>query len=321
MSLQGLEESALTALTEAEAVLLDPTAVAALALLELVDVPGRLGARIVVPQEFLDQLQNEILHRRLSEGREHIVLGVEGDQIVRRVISAEEAARATQVLSGIREKCKAFEVAPRPVTPGKWSDWADRDLLGADSADAVAIARSTGAVLVSADARLLAAVANDYGVKICTVYDLVNYFQRKGLLSEEAFESVVAAMVWHGFEHTPIRASTLLRTLRSAGYEHSGRFERLLDVLSNPTTDIESAVRVVANFLGALNQLPVIPPNIESIVRRVLERLVRGQDVTRVRALRRFAGTAPLPNWLKTLVKKCANQVEEDITKGHFVQS
>ena len=319
--MQGLEETALTVLSEAEAMVLDPTALAALALLELVDMPVRLGTRILVPQEFLDQLQNEILHRRLSEGREHISLRVEGDQIVKQVVSAEESARATQILSGIREKCKAFDVVPRPVTPGRWSDWADRGLFGADSADTIAIARSTGAVLVSADARLLGAVANDYGIKVCAVYDLINYFKRKGLLSEEAFENAVAAMVWHGFEHTPIRASTLLRTLRSTGYEHSAKFERLLDVLSNPTTDIESAVRVVTNFLGAVNQLPVIPPNVESIVRRVLERLARGEDVTKVRAVRQVASGAALPKWLKKLVAKCADQVERDVTKGQIVRS
>ena len=302
-------------------IVLDPTAIAALALLELVDMLPRLGIRILVPQDFLDQIQNEILHRRLSEGREHVSLRVEGDQLVKQVLSAEDSARAAQVLRGIREKCKAFDVVPRPVTPGKWSDWADRGIFGPDSADAIAIARSTGAVLVSADARLLGAVANDYGVKVCAVYDVINYFKGKGLLSEESFEDAVAAMVWYGFEHTPIRASTLLRALRSTGYEHSTKLERLLDVLSSPTTDIESAVRVVANFLGAVSQLPVIPPNMESIVRLVLERLARGQDVTKVRAVRQFASGAALPKWLKKLIAKCAEQVEREVTKGQIVRS
>ncbi len=319
-STRDLEEMAIKILNEAEAMVLDPTAVAALALLNLLDIPGRVEKKIVVPQEFLDQLQNELLHRKLSEGREHGSLGIEGDELTMQAISPEEHARGTQMLAGIREKCRAFDVVPRPVTPGKWSDWADRGVFGPDSADAVAIARSSGAVLVSADARLLA-VANEYGIKGSAVYDLIHFFTRNGVISEESFEDAVAAMVWHGFEHTPIRASTILRTLRSVGYERSDKWDRLLDVLSDPTTDIESAVRVVANFLVALNQLPVIPPNVESIVRRILERLVRQRDVTKVRAVRQFAWAAGMPEWLKKMVITCADQVEKDVKKGHILRS
>jgi len=315
------EEAARATLGEAEAIALDPTGIATLALLSLTEVPGRLAARVIVPQEFLDQLQNEILHRRVSEGREYMVLSVEGDSLTRRAISPEEHDMGTQMLVGIREKCKAFDVRPRPVTPGKWAEWADRKTLGPDSADAVAIARSSDAVLVSADGRLLGAVSNDYGVKTVSVYDLVQFFLRKGLISEDSFDDAVATLVWHGFQYTPVRPSTMMRTLRSASYQPSAKWKKLLSVLADPATSDESAMRVVGEFLLSLSRVQIIPPNVEQVVRSSLESLAIERSPRMLNEVEKFLkSTLGVPNWMKKLVSKCADYVDRSINEAKVVR-
>lgn len=315
-----LEELAQGVLADAEVVVLDPTAVAALALLGLSQVPGTLKTRVLIPQKSLDEMQEEILRRRLMEGREYFVLSAEGDQLVRRVISAEEHEMGTQTLIKIRDTCRALEVAPRPVTPGKWTEWADPELLGPDTADAVAIARSSEAVLVSADGRLLGAVGNEYGVKTVSVYDLLQFFVRKGFISPGAFDDAVASLIWHGFVYTPVRASAMIRVLRNANYELSPKWNRMLAVLESPATTDESAIRVVGEFLVEMSHLHVSPPNMEAIARSCMEALRRERKPSVLVEVRDLVRSTSVQNWIKKMVAKCAEQAERAVSRGTLIR-
>ncbi len=315
-----LEEAAQRLLADAEVIVLDPTAVAALALLGLSQVPGTLKTRVLIPQKFLDEMQDEMLRRRLMEGREYFVLAAEGDQLVRRVVSAEEHEMGTQTLAKIRNTCRALEVAPRPVTPGNWTEWADPELLGPDTADAVAIARSSEGELVSADGRLLSAVGNEYGVRTVSVYDLLQFFVRKGSISPGTFDDAVASLIWHGFVYTPVRASAMIRVLRSANYELSPKWNRMLAVLESRATTDESAIRVVGEFLVEMSHLHVIPPNMERIARCCMEALRRERKPSALVEVRDLVRSASVQNWIKKMVAKGAEQAERAVSRGTLIR-
>lgn len=281
------------ALKAAEAVVLDLTAAVTLFGLDLLEHVDGYHRRVYVPQSVIDALSKEIDgHKIMSSGRPMLVTFKRGDTYYREEVTPEQTRALIESFERLRDQLRRLSVAARPTGSPIYSNADVADALSPEFADAVAIARESGAVLVSDDLFLKGLAANEWGVKGVASFDLLAYAVMEGRASAEAFEAATIRMIRWKCRGIPIRVATILLALQRSGYDIDEDVTGLLEVLADVETESGSAVRVAVGVLRDLWLAPVLPHKLLRITDALLEALVRDREPVVLQHMKRGIAVA-----------------------------
>lgn len=212
--------ASIEALKASDAVTLDLTAAATLFSIDLLEHVVQYHRKVCVPQSVIDAVSEDIdEHKMMDAGRPTLVTFKRGEQYYREEITPEQAREQVEALEKFRDQLRTLWILARPRSSPIYGSPEVAKVLRPEFADAVAIARESGSVLVSDDLLLKELAANEWGVKGVASFDLLAYAVTQEQASSEVLEAATIRMVRWKCRVIPIRVATILVALQRSGYD------------------------------------------------------------------------------------------------------
>lgn len=252
----------------------------ALAFLDELGLWNALTARyrLIAPRSMMDEWDEEI---RQLEATAHFgrvsLREVSGRPTIETIPigAADFALRASRSLhEGV---AAAATVLHRPVSALTADDDKWRELLGAPSFDAVAVARSESAMLYADDLGLRAVAEHQYHAQSFPTAALLDLFHSEGLLTDDEFEQHTVRLIELGHDMVPIRGSTVVAAFGRAG-SSTHTADRVLARLADARVTAVSAAVVAVTALRGLAMASVTTTTLSDAAERVTEALIRERD-------------------------------------------
>jgi len=239
---------------------LETTAIAALAELGMLQHLPRLGRPIIVAQTVVDQFEQARLKLEDQARRGTTMTLEEKDG---RLYRSERTKESIETALALHSKTLAWLRDPANCTIAGVHEghgttrWSIRSMLSAASADSMALAREHDAALVSEDLRLRGLCLNEFGRP-----GIASPHVLHGLLSAEAItqdehDLALIGTVQSGYYFTPVNDRILECAFHFDGNTAGPKFRAVVDCLADPTANLPPVVNCAALFLKRLQLHPV----------------------------------------------------------------
>jgi tetratricopeptide (TPR) repeat protein len=270
---QQLEMEIIATSQEVVAELLALFTLARINKLELLD---QCFNRVYVHQATLDELSETLVEERrhVEEGRKY--LSLQGGQLVKFEISADEVKKDVQLLEDVlhfvKEKCHVTGLL-RQVANG---DQLLLDNFSEASAYSAICASQRKLPLLSDDGLLRLPLRNNYQVTGFSTLTLLRHAHAGGKLTEEELHDSVLALLGLQYRYVAVNDKLLTYSFARSGYSAGKEFDLVLEELGRREVSIDHIVVSAGNFLKRLWITPTIPPAIKSLT---LHRLLAAMTI------------------------------------------
>ncbi|KYK33744.1 MAG: hypothetical protein AYK18_14685 [Theionarchaea archaeon DG-70] len=253
----------------------------------IVKVFGKLG----IAQSTADLLQRAIWERKGAFSRGHITVGIEGDNLVKQVVSAEDVERSIKHFEGalqwIEDNC---EIVPYKAALKIRRDKKEQleEILGESFVDTVLVAGEPGNVFYSDDMLLRHFAKSDdwfrkyfeeteFNVDGVWTQAVLMYCLNSGFLERDSYNKMIVRLVCSHYYFTSIDADVLIEAARQSNWIPSEPFKTVSGILKK-THDENSAINVSADFFFDLwrQQVPVALRNY--LVLEILDVITDGRN-------------------------------------------
>ncbi|GAG09928.1 unnamed protein product, partial [marine sediment metagenome] len=219
----GSAEAAVQAISSADAVVIDSTALATLFVLDELSLLQAMPMKCVVASGTLDELRG-YLHSLEYGNREHKILAKEEGKYVWISVSAQDAARYRRRVSSLIEtveKICAVEpgTALADVTPEERSRLVE--LFGQSGAESVALARGQRRLLWADDLALGAIAEKECGVSRVWTQAVVTWLAGREHIGTGDADEVTVKLLVAGYFFTSLGPSAVLRAAQKASWDPS----------------------------------------------------------------------------------------------------
>jgi tetratricopeptide (TPR) repeat protein len=238
----------------------------------------RARYRLVAPQSMMDEWDAELreLETTTEDGR--IFFRERSARPAIEVIPAGAAEALLQASRSLYDRVRTSAIVlHRPASALSPADDEWRDLLGAPSFDAIALARELHAALYADDLALRAIAAREYGAQSFPTSALVDALHADGRIATDAFEHAIVRLIEWGHEMVPMRASTIVAAFGRAGTSMRTA-ERVLARLADPRVTATSAAVVSVGALRGLATAGIATTRLDVAAERVADVLVRERE-------------------------------------------
>jgi len=149
--------------------------------------------------------------------------------------------------------------------------------LTSPSIDSVLVAKETNTLLWSDDMVLRDFAKIKFDVNGVWTQPVLQDCVSRDLLSKDSYHEVIARLVFANYNYVPVKAATLVYYLEKNGWNIVAEVARLFQVLSGPTTSIESALKIAANFIKEIWSKSLMHHQKIAILDLLLSSLVRNR--------------------------------------------
>lgn len=238
--------------------------------------------KVIAPRTMMDEWRNELdeLHEIATSGR--IALRVAGTKPVIDTVPAGAARGMWEAATRFYERVAAVaKVLHRPVSAltAKDDEW--RELLGAASFDAIAIARQTAGSLYADDLGLRVVGRDNYGVSSFHTAALLDALRTADLISDDVLESATLQLIDWRHDIVLVRGTTLVAAFRAGGKDF-GSVDRVLSRIADRRIDTPSAALVTVGALRELATTRVATISFPDAARRTMAALVAEREPSTV---------------------------------------
>jgi len=263
------------------AVVLTATGLTTLQILGRLDLLPNLYEHLIVPQTLVDELNREVAH--WEEAQRHggyMTADTTPDHTIEFVeVDRGNVEAALLDVRTLREfVLDRAEIAALPLVDDGHGQ--ARELLGASSADALALAMGDAAL--HADDWGLRHYGSARGVGGFSTYAMLKVAHERGRIMGNELNEYVIRLVSLGHTFIPIDAQLLHDALLRSGYQFDAPVLRMLDRLTGPEASVESAVGVAVEFFRALVLSPLGNGALAAATAVTLERLAVNRDAEAV---------------------------------------
>lgn len=243
-----------------EPLVLETSAIGALAELDMLRHVGRLGRKVLATHSVVDEFERARLEvmEQLRRGAQHILEEKQG-----RVYSFERSVESIELAAALHAKTLAWLRDPANCTITGLLEgqgqlrWSLRTMLSASSADSMALARQTGGTLVSDDLRLRGLCRTEFERPgIASTHLLLALLAAEVITAEEHDIAILRTIQW-GYYFTPVNDRILDRAFQADGNVAGRRFRAAVDCLGDPSADLGPVVNCAALLLKRLKLHPV----------------------------------------------------------------
>jgi len=230
---------------------------------------GKLG----IAQSTVDLLRRIIWERKGAPSRGYMTIGIEGDNLVRQVTSAEEVECSVEYLKGvlqwIEDNCKILSCrAALEIRRDKREQL--EEVLGESFFHTMLIAGEPGNVLYSDDVWLRYFAKNDERLRqlyegtefnvdgVWTQVVLMHCLNNR-YLDRDKYNKMVFRLACSHYYFTSIDADILIEAARQSNWIPSEPFKTVSGILGGEDCDENSVIDLSANFLFKLwrQQIPI----------------------------------------------------------------
>ena len=265
-----------TALTATKGFIIDPFSLYTFQRLGLLDLLLELGhGQLGITQSAIDLIV-ELIEKRKAMGP-CLMLSKQDDQFVKEDVTQENVQLSLEIFEKLLTWCQLnCEIIPAVGKQGAGEEVA---LLFSELdpvfLDTLLAASATGRVLISEDLHYRQVGSLCFGVEGVWAQPLLWAARKQTLLPPAAYHEAILQLIDMNYGFISISTDDLLHHLGKTGYTLNGDFQKLLEVLSTPNTDIMSAIYVVANFLATLITRIGVGPTARKATYAVLTHLSR----------------------------------------------
>lgn len=231
------------------------------------------GATLLAPRSMIDDWDAEIAELETLAAYGSVTLHEEAG-LPR--IAKTTPAQATERLARSRDLYSrvlaAVRVEFRPASTVGRADQERREILGAASFDAYALARATGATLYADDLGLRMLAHAEGHVPSFSTSALVEARAASGRLSSTAHENAALQLLQMRHDLLAVRPATIVAAYRVMDGGLTGG--RVIDCLGDPRVQEQSAAVVGASALHALITSTILTVPLELVSRRLAQALI-----------------------------------------------
>jgi tetratricopeptide (TPR) repeat protein len=239
---------------------LETTAIAALAEFGMLQHLPRLGRPIFVAQTVVDQFEQARLKLENQARRGTTMTLEEKDG---RLYRSERTKDSIETALALHSKTLAWLRDPANCTIAGVHEghgttrWSIRSMLSAASADSMALAMEQDAVLVSEDLRLRGLCLNEFGRPGIASPNVLHGLFSAEAITQDEHDLALIGTVQSGYYFTPVNDRIIECAFRSDGNTAGPRFRAVVDCLADPTANLPPVVNCAALFLKRLQLHPV----------------------------------------------------------------
>jgi hypothetical protein len=292
-------DRALGQLDVSNTLIIEPSAIATMFLLNLEDFLRQIPVTLVLSQGTIGELNEMLLEDTLYRG-EGGVLAKAAHGIAFMPITPAEREQRRQSLASRIDKLKAACKIVGCVELAKL-DAKHRDVMikafGQGGAESVVLASKPGHLLWTDDCRLAAFGRVEYGAKSAWTQILLQWAAAKGYIPEEYFLSSTARLIGFGYSFTSPSLPALVMAAKIADW-NAARWPlaSAIDQLGSESIYLRDAAALAVGFMEKIYREPLIfDEQRRSIVRTLLDKLAtRPGGISAIqeikRAVRNFFG-------------------------------
>lgn len=248
--------------------------------LEVHDIVVQHFGKPLIAQTTLDALQAAIREMERQQLHGYMLVGMEGDELKRQVISPEHVKKGIEYLEGlqewIRENCQ-----PTPYKVSLYISRKDKEILyeflDAQFLDTMLIACDEGHLLFSEDERLRSFARGEYGVTGVWTQPVLMFLLDNNLIDRDTYSKAVARIAALNFQHVGIDGQVILAAARKAEWLPQHPFDAVVRRLGNQYSLEPEALRVAVDFIYELYRQPIIPEKQDALILKLLDALMIGR--------------------------------------------
>jgi hypothetical protein len=267
---QSETKEMLGAIGATDTVVLDCTAVLAVIDLQFLDVLTRMFANLLVPQS-LDDVVGNIL-ALTPDADEGYLSAPDGHLVYTGPVQGQPyRLRLESLQQMLREKCQRVGRS----APLLAAEVALAEIIGADSLDAILLARDRKVPLFSDDMMLRRLAHTEYNVTGLHSPALIEAAQRRECLSDRALNHALGRLVMLNYVRLPVRGAALAEALTLANFYLDRKLLRALDSLFIAGEALDVVLDVLADFYREMWLMPIPPTTRNGLVQISLQNLLR----------------------------------------------
>ncbi|MGD2248289.1 MAG: hypothetical protein PVF58_07760 [Candidatus Methanofastidiosia archaeon] len=249
---------------------------------------GKLG----IAQSTIDLLRNIIQERKGLPSRGYMTVGVEGDNLVKQVVSSGEVERNIEYMEGVLQWIKDnCEILPCKEALKIRRDKREEleNSLGKSFFDTILIAGEPENMLYSDDALLRYFAKNDehirqlfggteFNVDGVWTQAVLMHCLNNSFLDRDSYSKMIVRLVCSHYYFTSIDADVLIEAARQSNWIPIEPFKTVSGILSRKNCDESSIMNLVLNFFFKLwkQQIPVALRNY--LVLSLLDNITDGKN-------------------------------------------
>ena len=238
----------------AKAVSVDIFALFTLQLLGKLHLLPQLFETVYINTRTLEVVAGEI-HDQEIHSQGHMIVGHQGDQLVRTEVTASQIANEIKWLSQVRDFLKSNDVHLRGVDPAVLEDNPRKqaiEAIGEVFYLPVALAGSTGAAFYSDDVRMRALAKHEHKVDGFCTQALLRVAAERKLISPQEYEDALLTLIRWNYAFVSDGSGTLIRSLEVDNYTLSPLVQRLFRRILEPEINQETCALILGQVVGHL---------------------------------------------------------------------
>lgn len=274
-------QEAKIALDNASEVLLGPTSVATLALLEETAILDELPFRCHVNESCLQELRDELILDSVAR-RAHGYMGWDrGRLVVEEVTEESKTARIDWIeglLGSLEDKCEVLGGGGL-ARVGKEKRNMMREVLARSSAESVATASRRGMMMWTDDHLLVELVKADLPLSRVWTQSVFLWAANAGLVDGKRLSRLAASLLRFGYAFTSLSSETVLHTCSEAEWRTDDQtLAAVLGEFGNEGWDFETGLNLVLGSIGEIWRHAPLVEQASGVTTHILVALVSRTD-------------------------------------------
>lgn len=232
--------------------------------------------QLIAPQSMMDEWKQELADiQEMTESGRLIVAEVAG-KLAPTMIPVGAAAGIAQASRSLYDRVAAASaILYRPASALSKEDDKRRDMFGAESFDAIALARSENAALYADDLGLRFVASQSYGVESFATVNWLDALRVDGGIPSDVYESHIIRLIEWGHYMVSLRPTTVLAAFTSGSTSVA---RKVLDRLADPKITAASAAIVSAGGLKLVATARIATDTFQGAADQVCEALIRHRE-------------------------------------------
>lgn len=255
---------------------------------------GKLG----IAQSTVDFLRHITQERKGPPSRGYMTIGVEGENLVKQMVSAGEVEHNIEYMEGVLQWIKDnCEILPSKAALKIRRDKREKleNTFGKSFIDTILIGGEPGKMLYSDDILLRRFAKNDeqlqnffkgteleFNVDGVWTQVVLIYCLKNGFLDRNSYNKMIVKLVCSHYYFTSIDLGVLIEAVRQSNWEPSELFKTALRVLSGEDCDENSVIDLSVNFLFELWKEPISSASRDYLVLSLLDSVTTGRNQNEV---------------------------------------
>ena len=262
----------------------DLTAIFTIFGIELEDQIIKGVGEFSIAQKTIDKIK-EIYEKARSLGiKEYLILGTDGDQPTRTIISEDVAKKRIEglerMIDWVEKNCKVIPVEGALNYAAEEKSKLN-EMLGESFIDSILIAQQSQKVLYSDDLALRIYGENLHNVEGVWTQPLLYHVYEREIIDSEQYNEATIRLACSNFYHTSITSDILLHAAEMAKWLPDQPFICTVKMLGGRSTSLNSAMDVSLQFLQKLWNRPVISIRMGAFIQTLLVALLSGRTEKR----------------------------------------